>query len=239
MNRIPGGCSVCDQVAPSALVELDLLMGDASRWPSSVWDKFAAPAGLIIPPAMRRWGAARLGLAWLQENGYADIGKSSVYHHYEKHTPVIAVDPDKLVENGVLVSGGGAIPDPAINPIAYLRFYAKGIEAGIKGLELLMAMVKELEEKDQAVPLSLIKLLTDIGGKLATSQAQIKAREKSIGTEDDDEGFRAGAGGLPSDRMGHARIRTVGGVSGPIHDEGPKDRAAYNDRAAQEGGDPL
>lgn len=239
MPRIPGGCGICDTLPADRLVELDLLMGDSSRWPSTVWRNFNTPQGPIIPPAMRRWGAVRLGRAWLDEHGFGDLASSASRHYNAGHVPVIAVDPDTLVANGVMVAGGSELPDHRINPIAFLDFYHRGIEAGTKGIDLLMAHVKKLEDAKEEVPLTLIKMLVDVGGKLAVSQATLKAREPSQPQGDDDEGFRAGAGGLPSPRYGHTRIRTVDGVTGPVHDEGPADRTTYNERAKQEGSPEL
>jgi hypothetical protein len=239
-SKVPGACGICDTLPMPQLVALDLLMGDSSRWPATVWRNFHAPVGPVIPPPMRRWGAVRLGQAWLEDHGFADLMTRSVVQHHYGHVPVLAVDPEQLVESGVMARGDRAdVPDGRLNPMAYIEYYNAGIDAGKKGLELLMAHVKALEEKKADVPLTLVKMLVDVGAKLAMSQAAIKSREPSQPQLDDDEGFRAGAGGVPSPRMGHARIRDVDGETRPVHDEGPADRDRYNRRAEQEGSPKL
>jgi len=209
------------------------MMADPGRWPKAVWGVFDLPDGPNVPPVMREWGALEVGVAWLNENGYGDLNKAHVRNHYERHVTLIPQDPAAA---GAAADGKSA-PDPTIDPLAYLRFYMKGIEIGRKGLELLAEHVDQLQQKKLPVPLNLIKMMVDAGAKLAVSQATIKAREKSLPTElgDEDEGFRA----APGPKFDHTRIRDVAGETRPVHDEGPADRAVYNDRAGQEGGPKL
>jgi hypothetical protein len=234
----PGSCAICDGLAIDDLAELDLLLGDPRRWPANVWGIFETPKGPVLPPQMKRWGAARLGQQWLIEHGYNFRNQRwRVAKHYREDTPKIAVDPDELVQLGLLVRGGKASPNATINPLGYLEFYNEGIKAGKKGIELLMAYVAKLEKDEAAIPLPLIKLLVDVGAKLATSQAMIKSREPSqpeLG--DDDDAFRINP---PGQRIGHQRVRMIEGQSTVVRDEGPKDRAAYNERARQEGSPTL
>lgn len=234
MTQGPGACPICDDLAIEDLTELDLLLGDPRRWPANVWGIFETPKGPALPPSMKRWGAARLGQQWLIEHGYNFRGmRWRVAKHYREDTPKLAVDPDELVELGLLVRGGKASPNADINPLGYLEFYNEGIKAGKKGIELLMAHVAKLEKDDLPIPLALIKLLVDVGGKLAVSQAVMKSRQPSqpeLG--DDDDAFRINP---PGERIGHQRIRQIEGQSRPVRDEGPKDRGHYNARAEQEG----
>lgn len=229
----PAPCQICSSLDDNPRLELDLLMGDPTRWPGAimaVWDRPAG--GPELPPVMREWGALEVGVQWLNEHGYGDIAnKAVVRNHYERHVTLIPSDA-QIVAAG---ADGEKVPDPRIDPLAYLRFYMKGIEVGRKGLELLAKHVEDLQEKNLPVPLSLIKMMVDAGAKLAVSQAQIKAREKSqpeLGDEDDD--FRGG-GNPPGPRFGHTRIREVDGETRPVHDEGPADRRHFNERADQEG----
>jgi hypothetical protein len=232
----PAACAVCATVPESRRLELDLMMGDPSRWPKAIWGVFDLPDGPNVPPVMREWGALEVGVAWLNENGWGDLNKAHVRNHYERHVTLIPQDP---VAAGAAAEGR-LPPDATVDPLAYLRFYMKGIEVGRKGLELLAKHVEDLQEKNLPVPLNLIKMMVDAGAKLAVSQAQIKSREKSIPDElgDEDDGFRGG-GDPPGPRFGHTRIRNVAGEARPVHDEGPADRAAYNARADQEGGTKL
>lgn len=74
--------------------------------------------------------------------------------------------------------------------------------------------------------------LADAGQKMAG----MVARSKLNIAPPDLSGFRAGASGLPSPRMGGHRVRTVEGERRPVKDEGRADRKHYNARARQEGG---
>lgn len=242
----PTACAVCSTVGREQRLELDLLMGDPARWPAAVWGVFDAPDGPDVPPAMREWGALEVGQQWLAENGYGDIAaKAAVRDHYERHVPLVPTTPDQLVAAGVIASGGNPadVPDSTRDPLAFLRYYSKGLAVGQKGLELLQAHVEQLQQKKAEVPLALIKMMVDVGAKLAVSQATIRARQKSQPDDDDgDEAFRTRPGAddeAAGPRFDHTRIRKVDGESRPVHDEGPKDREHYNERARQEGGQAL
>lgn len=231
----PQPCAVCAAVPPERRLELDLMMGDPGRWPKAIWGVFDLPDGPNVPPVMREWGALEVGVAWLAENGWGDLNKAHVRNHYERHVTLI---PQDMAAAGAATEGK-ATPDPVTDPLAYLRFYVKGIEVGRKGLELLSRHVERILEKnpEAEIPLSLIKMMVDAGAKLAVSQAMIKSREKSVPDElgDEDDGFRA----APGPKFEHTRIREVAGEARPVHDEGPADRARYNARADQEGGERI
>jgi len=230
-SHVPGArCGVCDVVMNEARIELDLLMADPQRWPATIWDRWEPP-GDVVPPAMRLWGAVKMGQNWLADHGYGDITKASVTEHYNRHVP--------LLPDAATVEAAKKAVDRALDPRAYLEFYAEGIRAGKKGVELLMKHVAELEAAGTKVPLPLIKMLVDVGGKLSMSQAGIVSRQPSQPTLDDDEDFRAGATGVPGPRIGHGRIRQIAGESRFVRDEGPKDRAEYAARQVQEGGTGL
>lgn len=232
-------CTICKTLPPDLLVDLDLLLADPRRWPSTVWRVFDPPRG-ALPASYRRYGAVNAGLGWLKEQGWDDrITVRMLRRHYRYDVPVVAIDPAELVARGVIAAGGrGArtAPDP-IDPTAFMRYYAVGIQLGIQGLELLTKRISKLIDEDKEVPLPLLKQIVDTGAKLAMSQAAIRAAGKPWREEDDDEneGFRVGAGDDPSPRIGHSRVRTIDGERVPVIDEGPADRAAYNDRAREEG----
>lgn len=232
-------CRVCREVTEADLLELDLLMGDPSRWPVTVWGMFEPPRALTA--SYRRFGAMEMGAAFLTDHGY-DIEKGQLRRHYKYDVPKIAGSPDELVANGLIASTStkdSRIPE-VIDPTAYVRYYAKGIEVGITGLQLLQDRVNAIRSKNEEVPLALIKMLIDNGVKLATSQAAIVAAGRRWGNQDDiDDGFMSGSAPTPSPRMGHHRVRVVDGVSMPVADEGPADREHYTERARQEGGEGL
>lgn len=238
----PAACAVCSALGTNRRLELDLLMGDPARWPAAVWGIFDAPDGPAVPPQMREWGAIEVGLQWVQENGYGDLNKVDVRQHYERHVSLVPTEPDQLLAAGIIASGGDPAdpPSSARDPLAFLRYYTAGLRVGQRGLELLQKHVDELVKKNEEVPLSLIKMMLDVGSKLAVSQATIRSRQKSQpDDDDDDEAFRGGDKGVPGPRFDHTRIRNVGGETRPVHDEGPKDRAEYNARARQEGSPEL
>ncbi len=239
MTRPNTPCKVCSHVAELDLIQLDLLMGDASRWPADTWGRFRPPAG-PLPSSYRRFGAVEVGIKYLVERGYLEIPRSSVRRHFRFDVPTI-VTPDELAGVGQAadVPGNRAVGPPGlVEPLAYIKFYQRGISLGNRGLELMEKRIEALVEKGTEVPLALLLEVIKLGAKLATSQAAIR---KSAGEDEDDEdeGFRAGSAPLPSPRFGHSRIRTVDGVARPVRDEGPADRADYNRRAEQEGSTTL
>lgn len=231
---------MCAQVNAFDLIELDALMGDPSAWPASVWGNvFEKPQG-DLPAAYRRFGAIEMGVEWLARHDYLELDRGDVRRHYRYDVPKIATTPADLVATGLIARGNARTTIAKLNPLAYLTYYNTGIEVGIEGLNLLMDRIETLKKENKEVPIALVKMALDAGGKLAMSQAAIKAQGRPFGQDDDaDDGFRTGAGDAPSTRMGHHRIRTVEGESRPIRDTGPADRAAYNERARQEGSPEL
>ncbi len=77
--------------------------------------------------------------------------------------------------------------------------------------------------------------LAEAGQKMAG----VVARSKVPISTPNLEGFRAGAGGLPSPRMSGHRIRSVDGERRPVRDEGYADREEYNRKARERGGETL
>jgi hypothetical protein len=237
------GCVVCDTIPQGDLIELDLIMGDATKWPPNVWGRFDRPAA-PLPPSFRRFGAIESGMRLLQSRGHLLITRQHVRKHYNLgHVPITAAEPDDLVAAGVAASSDNrqvTLPGAPIDPLAYIRYYQKGIALGNRGLELMHERIEAMVAAGEVIPLAVLKMVVDLGAKLATSQAAIKAKGVELGGDSDpEEGFRAGSAPLPSARMGHARVRIVEGVSRPVTDQGPADRAHYSERARQEGSPEL
>lgn len=235
-----GTCPVCRSVDIVELTRLDLLAGDPARWPRTIWKEtgWDPPKGLL-PPQYRTWGQFSVTRDWLDRHGYEDLKDQSVRTHL-RHVPKIARTPADLTHTG-LVEGEPAPDMPnarMVDPNAYLAYYAAGVRVGIRGLELLEKRIKAIEERGEEVPLDLIRTMVEAGGKLATSQAQIRSRGAKMGDDIDDDAFRRAASPEPdgnAPRIGHLRIRTIDGEARPVSDEGPGDRADYNERAAKEG----
>lgn len=240
MTEVIVNCKVCIGVDPMDLIGLDSIMGDPAAWPATIWGPiFKPPKAANLPASYRRFGAVEMGMAWLAEKGIP-MARRDVRRHYRFDVPKIGTNPDELVQNGLLRRGRASEGRMAvrIDPIAYLSYYNTGIQVGLEGLSLLAERIEKLKSDDKEVPIALIKMAIDSGAKLATSQASIVASGKQWGGDgDEDEAFRANTDGpLPSDRMGHTRVRVIEGQARPVADEGPADREAYSDRAAQEGG---
>lgn len=237
-QRGAGACRICDTLPADQLVELDLLMADPRRWPRTAWRIFDPPKG-VLPASYRRYGAVNVGRDWLTAHGWT-FSNLVIRRHYRFDVPLVAIDPAELVHRGLIAGSDGRVAGPVPEPLdatAFLRYYNEGIKLGIQGLELLTKRVQKLIDTEQEVPLALIKQIVDTGAKLAMSQASIKAAGKGFGGDDGDEneGFRIGAGDDASPRIGHSRVRTIDGERVPVVDEGPADRADYNERARQEG----
>lgn len=237
-------CRVCEQLAdrPALLVELDLLMGDPARWPKTVWGEVTPPKGSLTA-GYWRYGAIEMGFDFLVRHGIETITRKNLERHQRYDVMPIARSPDELVEAGVITAGDGraSIVAAEIEPGAYLKFYNAGIKLGNRGLELIEARLEEALRLGQEIPIEVLFELTKLGSKLAQSQATIRAAGKKLGDDgDEEEAFRVSSSPPPSPRMGHSRVRTLpDGSRVPVHDEGPADRAHYNERAAQEGGPTL
>lgn len=240
------GCRVCDELPPGDLADLDLLMGDVGRWPTTVWGIFDPPKG--TPNALRlRFGARNVARAWLAEHGYpATLFSDDILNrHYRFDVPVVAATAEDLLNRGLIAARADegknrGLTIETIDPKAFLTYFDRGIKLGNRSLELLATRVEAMIARDEDVPLSTLKLLVDLGAKLATTQATLKARGLAMdGDDDGEEGFRAGSAPLPSDRIGHHRIRVVDGVSRPVTDEGQADREHFSERSKAEGGSGL
>jgi hypothetical protein len=169
------GCRICDELPIGDLAELDLLMGDASHWPETVWGIFTRPRG-SIPASYQRFGALRVGRDWLTAHGYPEerFGQKVLRQHYRFDVVVIASDPIELLNRGLIAQGDGRearLDVDKIDPQAYLTYFDRGIRLGNRGLELLATRVEQMVARDEEVPLALLKAIADIGGKLATTQA--------------------------------------------------------------------
>jgi hypothetical protein len=125
-----------------------------------------------------------------------------------------------------------------IDPVAYLRYYAKGVQLGIRGLEIMQKQLEKMVAEDKPIPLDILKSIIDTGSKLATSQAGIKARGVELHKVEEDDAFRLADPGA-SPRFGDSRVRTIEGESVVITDRGPADRREYNEKAGAEGRDRL
>lgn len=237
------GCRVCDTIAPGDLTELDLLLGDPTRWPKTVFDIFEPPEG-SLPIAYRRFGAMAMGLDWLEAHPEYSITKGQLRKHLRYDVPVLDYDPEELVARGLITRSSNRtdrVAGNAISPSEFIGLYNDGIRVGRTALRVLEARINELVEKGEEVPLSLVKMAMDAGLKLSMSQAAIVAAGKRLDSDsDEDDAFRGAADEQkPSPRMGHHRIRVIDGEARPVVDQGPADRARYNEHAAETSGQKI
>lgn len=238
-------CQICDGLPPGDLTELDALMGDASRWPSTVWGIFEPPKG--APNALRlRFGARQMAIAFFAQRGYGPFSREVIDRHYRFDVPIFAADPVELLNRGIIAataqnSAGGVRTKTVekIDPGAYLTYFNRGIKLGNRALEVLAARFEEMVAKGEDVPLAMLKMLIDSGAKLAVTQASLKRAGVNLDGDDElEEGFRAGSGPV-GPRIGQTRIRTIEGETRPVADKGPADRAHFSERAKAEGGEGL
>jgi hypothetical protein len=249
-TKLPGNpaiikpCWTCKNLLPGDLIALDNILADPLCWPKTVWKDMAPPEG-GLPIKFRRYGAMQMGREFLLSRGYPyppnNVGTMRLYRHWKNHVPLLPVDVDALLTSGLIAPNKWnpvhALTQPtpeAIDPLAYISLYNKGIAAGIKALGLLSEKVEAFIARGEEVPTPLIKLMMDAGLKLAASQAAIKAAGKPFGdAADEDDAFRGG--GDVSPRFGSNRVRLIEGEQRPVFDEGRADREHYNEQAAQEG----
>lgn len=242
MNQ--SGCAICNRLSPNELLELDQVAGDPATWPSSVWGILAPPRGSALPASYRRYGAEEMSRRWLEAHGYGDIASKYVLRRHIRYDVVhLPRDAADLVEIGVMAgtrTSQALIPAvPRMDPEAFLTYFNRGITMGNSALELLTHRINGYIEKDEDPPERLVLELAKLGAKLATTQAQLRQRGMRFGEdENEDDAFRGGAE-LPSERIGHHRIRTVGGERRPVRDEGQADRDVFNARSREEGSPTL
>jgi len=227
-------CPVEDTLGRELSLELDTFLAEPKRWPRAIFDGYQLPPG-PLPATMRQWGAVKLAQEWCESRGFK-ISKTRLARHYREHVPIVPYTPDDFVVQGAK-RNDLAPPKPPDNPITFLEYFQKGLAVGYDALERLQKRIDALEADDKPVPERLLMQLASLGAKLAQANAAIVARGSSMGSdrEDELEGFRAGTAPLPSERLGHHRVRVVDGVSRPIRDAGPADRADFNERAREDG----
>lgn len=228
-----GGCRICLLVPAEGRRDLDRLLTDSTLWPKNLYDLVGKPAKMT--PAARKWGQVQIGVAWAQENGFADLNRYDVQRHAKDHVTAI---PD-------LGELWGSLPRNT-GPMAMMRFYEKSLQLGVHALEALQKRIDNAAEGEEPLTLPQLFELAELGAKMAVSAAMLGSRDKSpldppslTPGVDDGGGFLAGSAPAPSGRMGHSRVRVIEGSPRPVHDEGPKDREHYNGRADQEGGPRL
>lgn len=238
------GCRVCATVPPPRVVELDEVMGDPRKW------KMLVAYGSMVPTAMtpsaRKFGATNVGVHWLREQGYVELSRLDVVRHYVRHTPIVAASLEEYAAYalaGDLRSPRG-IETRKVGMLGTAELYNRGIDLANMSLDLLTARLEDRLRQDPAsVPSAELMAYAEFGKSLAVSAAALKRGGINVfgGPNDRNAGFRgAGEGGdAPSPRMGHHRVRMIEGTARPVTDEGPKDRAEYNARAAEEGREGL
>jgi hypothetical protein len=236
-NFAAGSCAVCS-LPNDTLLELNLILADPNQWPKTIFEGIKLPRG-ALPPGYRLWGAVRMGRQYLVEHGIA-VNLKSLKSHYTRHVVQVPASAGDIVQSAMLAETEvrkNEVPAVRFTPATFANYYAKGIELGQKGLQLLLNRIQKLEEKGDDVPTELLLKAADIGTKLATSAASLRTRGLELEREQEEEieGFRAGSMALPGPDMHGTRVRVIDGEARPVTDRGRADRREYNERAEQEG----
>ncbi len=218
-------CAVCSTLNPTELVVLDNMLADPETWPENIWGPIKPPPGL--PGNYRSFGAVGTAMWWLSAHGYA-IDRQSVKRHYELH--VVPLPYPREREKAL-------VPEAPIDPRRFLRYYATGVELGIKALDYLIRRFEAWETEGKEIPIAYLRLAADLGKSVSVSQASIRAAGKPLHEEDDDDDFRRA--GMPAGEVprfvGDISVHVIEGERRPVVDRGRADRLAYNERADQEG----
>jgi len=238
-----GPCSICQSMTPMDLLELDALLADPAAWPASVWGLFNPPKG-GLPASYRRFGAQRVGREWLDAHGYERVTNGTLRRHIRYDVPHVARDVAELVGLGLITKAGTQtrIPtSPTLDAGAFVSYFNAGIQMGSAAQRLLAERINAAIDAGEEPDVKLVMKLADMGAAFARSQASLMAKGLKFNgdEEDEDDAFRGPADDLPSQRMGHSRVRNVNGERRPVADSGPADRAKFNERSRLEGGEGL
>ncbi len=236
-NSRPLPCRVCEELEPAVVDELNLIMADPMRWPKTLFEQWPEkPKGL--PNRYRHWGALETGGEFLRTHGL-EIDRRVLSRHYEYHVTRLAVDVQALARRGMVDDPEHPTTLSAIDPLLFLRYFERGVTLASKTLDEIDRQIDVYIKHDPPlpVPVELLKLAAETGTKLALTGANIQARGQKIGPKANaNDAFRRAAGAKKvGPKIGHYRVTVVDGESRPIYDEGPKDRAEYNEKAAREG----
>ncbi len=232
-----GTCKVCS-MPERELVELDLLLATP---PEELDAKLFGDVGMEppdLPAEWRRFGVIRKAQVWLEERGHT-FARQTLVAHYNKHlaaTASIPSDSHRALQEGRLSDGSPvpSVPEPLKMAIEYHAYFRTGMQVGHKALELLLEKLNDTEHKPSQ---SLLIAAANIGTGLAKAQAAIVTKGMRFVLEDDGaiEGFIGDEDDDASPRFGSYRVRTIEGERRPVRDEGPADRAQYNEKAKEIG----
>jgi len=234
-----GVCRVC-AMPTKQLVELDILLATPpEELDAKLFGDLEIPPP-DLPAEWQRFGVIRKAQVWLEERGHK-FARATLIAHYNKHVTAEAIpsDSDRALREGTLADGSATprAPEPLKMAIEYHKFFRTGMQVGHTALTLILA---KLEDTEKPPSQAMLMAAANLGAGLAKAQAAIVTKGMRFVLEDDGaiEGFASDDEDDPSQRFGSYRIRTIEGERRPVLDEGPADRAAYNDKA-KESGAPL
>jgi hypothetical protein len=234
---LEGTCKICRTMPEKELVELDLLLQTpVEELDDKLFGDISIPPS-DLPAEWQRFGPIRKCQVWLEERGHK-FARQTLVAHYSKHLPAVAVASDSVraLQEGTLSDGRPTPtePEPLKMAIEYHKYFRTGMQVGHKALELIL---EKLEDPDHPPTQTMILAAANLGSNLAKAQAAIVTKGMRFVLEDDGaiEGFASDDEDDPSPRFGSYRIRTIEGERRPVRDEGPADRAQYNEKAKQSG----
>ena len=229
-------CRVC-VLPPDILVQVDaILTSDPSTWNETIYAGLV-PADGLLSPHHRQWGAVRMTQEWLTQHELK-VDRRHIETHYDRHLPSFPSPTQPIID------ANGRLPDPLPLPVMedYRTYYRDALRIGRSALSKLEARIVALEEAGDPVPVNLLMEVARLGARMAQSQATLIVGKGARFHAEEDEGedtIEGFMGERPGPRFGSVRIREVEGEMRAITDEGPKDRAEYNERARHIGAPEL
>lgn len=239
-----GSCSVCT-LPSEQLLALNLLLADPRQWPKNTFAGIRLPRG-ALPAGYRLWGAIKTAAVWCAEQDPPIlINHKAIRRHYNNHVVQLPSSAVDFAETAMLSEQDSRLAKPMIQiastPLQFREYFAKGIDIGLRALDMLEEQLVDAQLSDTYVSPDMLMDVANLAAKLSSNAAALVQRGMEMEKEKEDElaGFRAGNQPVPSARMGHHRIRVIDGEARPVVDEGRADRREYNESAREQGNPTL
>jgi hypothetical protein len=233
------GCKVCVSMSEAAVIKLDELMGDPRKW--DIDQAFGSLVPTQLTPSSRKIGAVNMGLAWVRQYGFTELTRQDLLRHYVRHVPIIANSIEEYAAHALV--GDARSPRGAetrtTGYASVAAIYDKALDLGSMSLSILTARLEDRLRRNEPVDSAELMAYAGYAARLAMSAAALKRGGTGpFGSGPDYRGFRGGPD-APGQKIAHHRVRMIAGEYRPVTDDGPADRAHYNERARLEGREGL